>query len=622
MKYLRSIYWGRSNTYLLILALTGLAFALRFYHLAFQSLWLDEAWAIKLASEPLPNLIRKFTETGENGPLYFLLLRLWLAIFGKTEFSLRFFSLLPGVAIVPLIYTTGRSLLNKRAGLIAALLATFSPFLISYSQEGKMYALLAFVSLLSFYLFWKALNTSRWSFWAAYGIVAALSLYIHIFAVLIPLSLAVFFLGIGWWQYPKARLRWLAVQAFLILPYIPLGIWHWKVIRLAPPTERLYSFVPLMDMITSLFNSFSSSPKGIIAALFVLLLVLGLSPLAKRRGSGYLVRATILALSISVPILATYAVSLRFPLFVPRYLIVIVPAYYLTLACGLAWGSRRWGVGSWLVALALVGQFLFVQKDNLWDNKLIKEDWRGAAGYVNTKSQEGDVLLLNPSYLNVPYNYYATARLPILYPPPTLDKEALDQAFTPGLKSYPRVWLVLAHDWVDDPQGLVKGWLDSHEQLADGRQFAGPVRIYLYYLGQAPRYPQPAKLGETIRFLGYDLSATSLAPGQTLKLSLYWQALGQPDKDYTVFTHLLDNQGRAWGGHDGYPVSGSAPTSQWTSGRAIIDQHELTLAANAPPGNYHVEIGLYELASGRRLMTAEGDDKIRLDQKLLVTQER
>lgn len=85
-----------------------LAFALRAYHLDHQSLWRDEVDALRFALFPLPKLLETFTQGGWNGPLYFLLLRVWVAAVGQTEFVLRFPSLLGGVLAVPLTYALGQ----------------------------------------------------------------------------------------------------------------------------------------------------------------------------------------------------------------------------------------------------------------------------------------------------------------------------------------------------------------------------------------------------------------------------------------------------------------------------------------------------------------------------------
>ena len=72
------------------------------------------------------------------------------------------------------------------------------------------------------------------------------------------------------------------------------------------------------------------------------------------------------------------------------------------------------------------------------------------------------------------------------------------------------------------------------------------------------------------------------------------------DESYTVFAHLLDRQNRIWAQHDGIPA-GDNPTSGWLEGEIVADKHILTIRGDAQPGDYVLEVGMYDALSGRRL---------------------
>src|SRR5438105_9938288 len=61
-----------------VAALTLVGLLLRRYHLGNESFWFDEADIVERARQPLPILLQGFTQAGENGPLYTLLLHYWL----------------------------------------------------------------------------------------------------------------------------------------------------------------------------------------------------------------------------------------------------------------------------------------------------------------------------------------------------------------------------------------------------------------------------------------------------------------------------------------------------------------------------------------------------------------
>ncbi len=100
-------------------------------------------------------------------------------------------------------------------------------------------------------------------------------------------------------------------------------------------------------------------------------------------------------------------------------------------------------------------------------------------------------------------------------------------------------------------------------------------------------------------------SPLRVRPGDTLHLTLLWQALKRPSRSYTVFIHLLDQQGRLWLGHDYTPLGGAYPSylwfPKWLEGQLFGDPYRLDLPDNLPPGSYWLEVGLYEMGSIRRL---------------------
>ncbi|MGD9048048.1 MAG: hypothetical protein PVF77_08355, partial [Anaerolineae bacterium] len=98
-----------------------------------------------------------------------------------------------------------------------------------------------------------------------------------------------------------------------------------------------------------------------------------------------------------------------------------------------------------------------------------------------------------------------------------------------------------------------------------------------------------------------------LEPGETLTLTVVWQAQQPLMSDYTAFAHLVDEAGQGWAGDDHQPHGGLYPTTAWGAGEMVRDTFTLTLPADAPPGLYHVQVGWYDPATQRRLLVGEGD---------------
>jgi 4-amino-4-deoxy-L-arabinose transferase-like glycosyltransferase len=141
---------------LLLLLILALAAGLRFYNLGSQSLWSDEGNSAALASRSLAQIAQDAAQD-IHPPLYYWLLRLWTSVFGLSEFGLRSLSATLGTLLVLLIYMLGTRLFNRTTGLAAAFVAAIAPFQVYYSQEARMYVLVALTAVLAVLLFWRYL---------------------------------------------------------------------------------------------------------------------------------------------------------------------------------------------------------------------------------------------------------------------------------------------------------------------------------------------------------------------------------------------------------------------------------------------------------------------------------
>jgi len=119
-------------------------------------------------------------------------------------------------------------------------------------------------------------------------------------------------------------------------------------------------------------------------------------------------------------------------------------------------------------------------------------------------------------------------------------------------------------------------------------------------------HPLDFRLGEVVRLLGYDLEPREVESGGSLHLTLYWQALSTMETSYTVFVHLLDEEGDLRGQRDSMPGQGTLPTTGWMSGEVITDGYDISIASDAPPGRYRLLVGMYEPTSGKRLPVYDG----------------
>jgi hypothetical protein len=143
------------------------------------------------------------------------------------------------------------------------------------------------------------------------------------------------------------------------------------------------------------------------------------------------------------------------------------------------------------------------------------------------------------------------------------------------------------------------------------------VRRERNFAPPSPDHPLEARLGETVRLLGYDLEKERVRPGEEITLTLYWQALAPADRPYKVFTHLIDEENMIWGQHDSQPVGGTYPPNLWVAGEVVADSHRIGVAAEAPAGIYLLEVGMYYEPTGERLPTFIDGERVGEDRILL-----
>ncbi|HAL61380.1 MAG TPA: hypothetical protein DCP08_03125, partial [Chloroflexi bacterium] len=138
------------------------------------------------------------------------------------------------------------------------------------------------------------------------------------------------------------------------------------------------------------------------------------------------------------------------------------------------------------------------------------------------------------------------------------------------------------------------------------------------------QYPLSVKFKEGIALLGFNVAvedsegafSEEVLPlrlgdkGGRVRLTLWWEALAPVEEDYTVFTHLLDGKGRFIEGHDSMPANGWRPTSGWRTGQVMRDIHYIPFEAGEDLGEIIIEVGFYDLETGRRLELEDGQDKV------------
>jgi hypothetical protein len=109
------------------------------------------------------------------------------------------------------------------------------------------------------------------------------------------------------------------------------------------------------------------------------------------------------------------------------------------------------------------------------------------------------------------------------------------------------------------------------------------------------------------RLRGYDLNRKAVKPGETVRVTLYWEVLEETQSDYVLFTQLFGREGAKAGQRDTYPGLGHYPTSFWKPGQIIVDRIPIPVDREAlGPSRLRLDVGLYRREEGERLQVVDG----------------
>ena len=126
---------------------------------------------------------------------------------------------------------------------------------------------------------------------------------------------------------------------------------------------------------------------------------------------------------------------------------------------------------------------------------------------------------------------------------------------------------------------------------------------------------EPAVFGDAIALRGAEIAPEE----QGLRVTLWWEALAALDRDYTIFVHLVGEDGQLVGTGDGPPLGGGFPTRLWHPGDGVTDEHTIPLPPDLPPGIYTVQVGWYDPATGVRLVATQNGQRLLQDAATVVT---
>lgn len=453
---------------------------LRIFKLDFESLFMDEAISTIRAGWPIKELTRNLDYLMHS--LWDGLLHFWIPLFGKSEFSIRFPSVLFGTLSIYLIYLVGVEIADIETGIISSAFLAISPTAIGFSQEARIYAIFLTLVLAST---WCVIRLSRGLkpfLLVGYALLCFLSVWAHVFAAFI---LFVHDFYLLWLRYRRE----ISTRSLLLITTAQVAILFPILIFLILPlildyfSQTWTTWIP-EPTVKILLGVLIRMGSGRIRTLIYLCLILSLfflsifsklnHPLVQKiinwlktkeanLNSSFLISSWII-----IPVLFPFVLSFTGQSwFYWKYMSPVI----LALLLGAAYGLTRLGnicfrsvIFSLIIFLNVFA--LFSYYGNYYDS----EEWRESVQAVRLEYQEGDVILLHSASILVPFEYYAEQDNFRIYTYPSIDIKS-EQQLNETLSPYQRIWLVYSHGSIPEDELLskLKGFAQSEYSI----QFVG-----------------------------------------------------------------------------------------------------------------------------------------------------
>ncbi len=571
------------------LAALLLAFFLRVYRLADKNVWWDEGWSIWLAQQDWIAIAFR-TASDEHPPLHYWMLKAWSAFAvgssaDSEAFAARFLSVAFGVLTVALIYRIGKRLGGVHVGLIAALFLALARFHVWWSQDIKNYTPSIFFAFAAVWFALAIMADGRWRmadgesrstrYWLSaicYSLFTALALWTHYLTALIVLAVNVYALIVfAAFYISRSPRRWVigALAHWLIANTLAFALFApWLYLYLA--NAAAWSAAPAFDFALFLKLVATVLPLGVTTNIeeyagltggFTFLVLLGcasafvnskfknLNSNPPSQISNFEFRILLFVLIVLLPPLLIYFLSLTpISFFAPkiqaRYLLILLPAYAILVALGIAFLARLSRFFASFALLFVLFASLFVLRDYYAERRLTDE-YATLANTINAFARQGDAILLDTDqeyptflyYLRAPLDSPTNLGISWLGAPngKAMDAATADALVQRTLARNRAVWLVAIPDALaTDPQHLLEARL-ARELPKRAEWTFDDKRVVLYARDErdlaqvAPanlniHCTLPSMAFPNAQLIGFDLPVRELRVGDSLRVTTYWNA--------------------------------------------------------------------------------------------------
>ena len=181
MKIIEALNRVNKNIWFILIFIAAALFYL--YNINFSNIWIDEAFTKALVKHSFGD-ITGLIKNDFHPPLYFYALKIFVTIFGITDFTIRLFSVLGVLSTLVLGYFVGEKIFGKAGALYFCLLILSLPMIAEFSHEARMYTWGAFTVTGVFLYAALFISSKRKSDLVLLMLFSLLAAYTHYYALL------------------------------------------------------------------------------------------------------------------------------------------------------------------------------------------------------------------------------------------------------------------------------------------------------------------------------------------------------------------------------------------------------------------------------------------------------
>lgn len=380
--------------------------------LSSNSLGGDEPFSVYHAQMDVDSII-SLLSNGNNPPLYEIILSFWIKLFGISEFSVRFPSLIFSCLTVFYIYKLGRNYLNNRIAIYASLIFIFSNYHILFAHEARVYSLLGFLSVTSMYYFMGIIDYCYQynesikrkviiSNVIILVIVDVLIIYAHYFGFFILVIQFLYFV----FNKSLVRKYWKQLTGVVLI----IGIFYlpniFVVYNRFIASSSTGTWVKAPNGIEGLYNmirQFSNAPVVAVVVITVLLIFFIKIMLSKIRNKREVInKNTVFILFWFFCIFFfMFGISYYVPMFLDRYLMPTAVAFSLVIAISVDYIVEQQKY-RYIVPMVIIVLFISTVKPNISNKRNVKE----TIDKIKETKDSNTLVLLSPSYFLINFAYY------------------------------------------------------------------------------------------------------------------------------------------------------------------------------------------------------------------------